>query len=175
MYSLKSDHVRFFQRTFSLSNKNEILLSMCVFSSYNESLYSVLPAEFFLTALLACLRFHLFIERSEAHWMFVWFSEVALILFQFCNCEINVYDVALKRFFFFFSFFVFIQEQEDPNKLATSWPDYYIDRINSMAAVSATILFLCLFLPLCPDSLTLKTLFSDFIVQTSSRFLSHQC
>lgn len=28
------------------------------------------------------------------------------------------------------------QEQEDPNKLATSWPDYYIDRINSMAAVS---------------------------------------
>ena len=33
------------------------------------------------------------------------------------------------------SFFLF-QEQEDPNKLATSWPDYYIDRINSMAAVS---------------------------------------
>lgn len=33
------------------------------------------------------------------------------------------------------SFFPF-QEQEDPNKLATSWPDYYIDRINSMAAVS---------------------------------------
>lgn len=30
-----------------------------------------------------------------------------------------------------------LQEQEDPNKLATSWPDYYIDRINSMAAVSA--------------------------------------
>lgn len=30
------------------------------------------------------------------------------------------------------------QEQEDPNKLATSWPDYYIDRINSMAAVSQT-------------------------------------
>uniref|UniRef100_A0A8C2RCK7 Disheveled-associated activator of morphogenesis 2 n=1 Tax=Capra hircus TaxID=9925 RepID=A0A8C2RCK7_CAPHI len=28
------------------------------------------------------------------------------------------------------------KEQEDPNKLATSWPDYYIDRINSMAAVS---------------------------------------
>ncbi|KAK3537719.1 hypothetical protein QTP70_017896 [Hemibagrus guttatus] len=26
------------------------------------------------------------------------------------------------------------KEQEDPNKLATSWPDYYIDRINSMAA-----------------------------------------
>lgn len=32
--------------------------------------------------------------------------------------------------------FSFFQEQEDPNKLATSWPDYYIDRINSMAAVS---------------------------------------
>lgn len=31
------------------------------------------------------------------------------------------------------------QEQEDPNKLATSWPDYYIDRINSMAAVSETV------------------------------------
>uniref|UniRef100_A0AAQ4QDZ5 Dishevelled associated activator of morphosis 2 n=1 Tax=Gasterosteus aculeatus aculeatus TaxID=481459 RepID=A0AAQ4QDZ5_GASAC len=29
------------------------------------------------------------------------------------------------------------KEQEDPNKLATSWPDYYIDRINSMAAVSS--------------------------------------
>lgn len=27
------------------------------------------------------------------------------------------------------------QEQEDPNKLATSWPDYYIERINSMASV----------------------------------------
>uniref|UniRef100_A0A8C6UZM2 Dishevelled associated activator of morphogenesis 2 n=1 Tax=Neogobius melanostomus TaxID=47308 RepID=A0A8C6UZM2_9GOBI len=27
------------------------------------------------------------------------------------------------------------KEQEDPNKLATSWPDYYIDRINSMAAM----------------------------------------
>uniref|UniRef100_A0A8B9YI88 Dishevelled associated activator of morphogenesis 2 n=1 Tax=Bos mutus grunniens TaxID=30521 RepID=A0A8B9YI88_BOSMU len=26
------------------------------------------------------------------------------------------------------------KKQEDPNKLATSWPDYYIDRINSMAA-----------------------------------------
>lgn len=33
---------------------------------------------------------------------------------------------------------VHTQEQEDPNKLATSWPDYYIDRINSMAAVSKT-------------------------------------
>ncbi|XP_055469916.1 disheveled-associated activator of morphogenesis 2 isoform X1 [Psammomys obesus] len=27
------------------------------------------------------------------------------------------------------------KEQEDPNKMATSWPDYYIDRINSMAAM----------------------------------------
>uniref|UniRef100_A0A8C1SMD6 Dishevelled associated activator of morphogenesis 2 n=1 Tax=Cyprinus carpio TaxID=7962 RepID=A0A8C1SMD6_CYPCA len=26
------------------------------------------------------------------------------------------------------------KRSEDPNKLATSWPDYYIDRINSMAA-----------------------------------------
>lgn len=32
--------------------------------------------------------------------------------------------------------FFYFQEQEDPNKLATSWPDYYIGRINSMAAVS---------------------------------------
>uniref|UniRef100_A0A673I453 Disheveled-associated activator of morphogenesis 2-like n=1 Tax=Sinocyclocheilus rhinocerous TaxID=307959 RepID=A0A673I453_9TELE len=32
------------------------------------------------------------------------------------------------------------KEQEDPNKLATSWPDYYIDRINSMAAVSTSAL-----------------------------------
>lgn len=29
------------------------------------------------------------------------------------------------------------QEQEDPNKLATSWPEFYIDRINAMATVSA--------------------------------------
>uniref|UniRef100_A0A8C2REI2 Disheveled-associated activator of morphogenesis 2 n=1 Tax=Capra hircus TaxID=9925 RepID=A0A8C2REI2_CAPHI len=29
------------------------------------------------------------------------------------------------------------KEQEDPNKLATSWPDYYIDRINSMAAMQS--------------------------------------
>ncbi|EGW05573.1 Disheveled-associated activator of morphogenesis 2 [Cricetulus griseus] len=27
------------------------------------------------------------------------------------------------------------KEQEDPNKLATSWPDYYIERINSMASM----------------------------------------
>lgn len=40
------------------------------------------------------------------------------------------------------SFFLF-QEQEDPNKLATSWPDYYIDRINSMAAVSGAPLLPC--------------------------------
>lgn len=40
------------------------------------------------------------------------------------------------------SFFLF-QEQEDPNKLATSWPDYYIDRINSMAAVSGRPLLPC--------------------------------
>ncbi|XP_036907962.1 disheveled-associated activator of morphogenesis 2 isoform X1 [Sturnira hondurensis] len=29
------------------------------------------------------------------------------------------------------------KEQEDPNKMATSWPDYYIDRINSMAAMQS--------------------------------------
>ncbi|KAG5857965.1 hypothetical protein ANANG_G00025050 [Anguilla anguilla] len=33
------------------------------------------------------------------------------------------------------------EEQEDPNKLATSWPDYYIDRINSMAAMQALFAF----------------------------------
>ncbi|XP_027754695.1 disheveled-associated activator of morphogenesis 2 [Empidonax traillii] len=32
-------------------------------------------------------------------------------------------------------------EQEDPNKLATSWPDYYIDRINSMAAMQTLYAF----------------------------------
>ncbi|KAJ6666796.1 hypothetical protein lerEdw1_018797 [Lerista edwardsae] len=32
-------------------------------------------------------------------------------------------------------------EQEDPNKLATSWPDYYIDRINSMAAMQTLYVF----------------------------------
>ncbi|TNN65451.1 Disheveled-associated activator of morphogenesis 2 [Liparis tanakae] len=32
-------------------------------------------------------------------------------------------------------------EQEDPNKLATSWPDYYIDRINSMAAMQTLFAF----------------------------------
>lgn len=36
---------------------------------------------------------------------------------------------------------VHVQEQEDPNKLATSWPDYYIDRINSMAAVSSNFFY----------------------------------
>uniref|UniRef100_A0A673G634 Disheveled-associated activator of morphogenesis 2-like n=1 Tax=Sinocyclocheilus rhinocerous TaxID=307959 RepID=A0A673G634_9TELE len=33
------------------------------------------------------------------------------------------------------------KEQEDPNKLATSWPDYYIDRINSMAAMQTLFAF----------------------------------
>ncbi|XP_004462935.4 LOW QUALITY PROTEIN: disheveled-associated activator of morphogenesis 2 [Dasypus novemcinctus] len=33
------------------------------------------------------------------------------------------------------------KEQEDPNKLATSWPDYYIDRINSMAAMQSLCAF----------------------------------
>uniref|UniRef100_A0A1A8GST9 Dishevelled associated activator of morphogenesis 2 n=1 Tax=Nothobranchius korthausae TaxID=1143690 RepID=A0A1A8GST9_9TELE len=33
------------------------------------------------------------------------------------------------------------KEQEDPNKLATSWPDYYIDRINSMAAMQSLFAF----------------------------------
>ncbi|XP_062829599.1 disheveled-associated activator of morphogenesis 2 isoform X2 [Anolis carolinensis] len=33
------------------------------------------------------------------------------------------------------------KEQEDPNKLATSWPDYYIDRINSMAAMQTVYAF----------------------------------
>ncbi|XP_036763051.2 disheveled-associated activator of morphogenesis 2 [Manis pentadactyla] len=33
------------------------------------------------------------------------------------------------------------KEQEDPNKLATSWPDYYIDRINSMAAMHSLYAF----------------------------------
>uniref|UniRef100_A0A673G2L4 Disheveled-associated activator of morphogenesis 2-like n=1 Tax=Sinocyclocheilus rhinocerous TaxID=307959 RepID=A0A673G2L4_9TELE len=31
---------------------------------------------------------------------------------------------------------IYCSKKKDPNKLATSWPDYYIDRINSMAAVS---------------------------------------
>ncbi|XP_015343172.1 LOW QUALITY PROTEIN: disheveled-associated activator of morphogenesis 2 [Marmota marmota marmota] len=33
------------------------------------------------------------------------------------------------------------KEQEDPNKLATSWPDYYIERINSMAAMQSLYAF----------------------------------
>ncbi|XP_041107066.1 disheveled-associated activator of morphogenesis 2-like isoform X1 [Polyodon spathula] len=33
------------------------------------------------------------------------------------------------------------KEQEDPNKLATSWPDYYMDRINSMAAMQTLFAF----------------------------------
>uniref|UniRef100_A0A671PHC9 Disheveled-associated activator of morphogenesis 2-like n=1 Tax=Sinocyclocheilus anshuiensis TaxID=1608454 RepID=A0A671PHC9_9TELE len=31
---------------------------------------------------------------------------------------------------------IYCSKKKDRNKLATSWPDYYIDRINSMAAVS---------------------------------------
>uniref|UniRef100_A0A8C1NAP2 Dishevelled associated activator of morphogenesis 2 n=1 Tax=Cyprinus carpio TaxID=7962 RepID=A0A8C1NAP2_CYPCA len=37
--------------------------------------------------------------------------------------------------------FSYLKEQEDPNKLATSWPDYYIDRINSMAAMQTLFAF----------------------------------
>uniref|UniRef100_A0A671K5S1 Disheveled-associated activator of morphogenesis 2-like n=1 Tax=Sinocyclocheilus anshuiensis TaxID=1608454 RepID=A0A671K5S1_9TELE len=37
--------------------------------------------------------------------------------------------------------FLSCEEQEDPNKLATSWPDYYIDRINSMAAMQTLFAF----------------------------------
>uniref|UniRef100_A0AAY4ALF8 Dishevelled associated activator of morphogenesis 2 n=1 Tax=Denticeps clupeoides TaxID=299321 RepID=A0AAY4ALF8_9TELE len=33
------------------------------------------------------------------------------------------------------------KKKEDPNKLATSWPDYYIDRINSMAAMQTLFAF----------------------------------
>lgn len=33
--------------------------------------------------------------------------------------------------------FFFFQEQEE-NKGATSWPEYYIDQLNSMAAVSTS-------------------------------------
>ncbi|XP_072103567.1 disheveled-associated activator of morphogenesis 2 isoform X1 [Mobula birostris] len=33
------------------------------------------------------------------------------------------------------------KEQDDPNKQATSWPDYYIDRINSMAAMQTVFIF----------------------------------
>ncbi|XP_033072945.1 disheveled-associated activator of morphogenesis 2 isoform X1 [Trachypithecus francoisi] len=33
------------------------------------------------------------------------------------------------------------KEQEDSNKLATSWPDYYIDHINSMAAMQSLYAF----------------------------------
>ncbi|XP_043859669.1 disheveled-associated activator of morphogenesis 2 isoform X2 [Dromiciops gliroides] len=33
------------------------------------------------------------------------------------------------------------KKKEDPNKLATSWPDYYIDRINSMAAMQTLYAF----------------------------------
>uniref|UniRef100_A0A8P0PIL0 Dishevelled associated activator of morphosis 2 n=2 Tax=Canis lupus familiaris TaxID=9615 RepID=A0A8P0PIL0_CANLF len=33
------------------------------------------------------------------------------------------------------------KKKEDPNKLATSWPDYYIDRINSMAAMQSLYAF----------------------------------
>uniref|UniRef100_A0A8C4ZP53 Dishevelled associated activator of morphosis 2 n=1 Tax=Gadus morhua TaxID=8049 RepID=A0A8C4ZP53_GADMO len=34
---------------------------------------------------------------------------------------------------------IYCSKKKDPNKLATSWPDYYIDRINSMAAVSDSL------------------------------------
>uniref|UniRef100_A0A8C2AE53 Dishevelled associated activator of morphogenesis 2 n=1 Tax=Cyprinus carpio TaxID=7962 RepID=A0A8C2AE53_CYPCA len=35
---------------------------------------------------------------------------------------------------------IYCSKKKDPNKLATSWPDYYIDRINSMAAVSTSFI-----------------------------------
>lgn len=37
-------------------------------------------------------------------------------------------------------FYSVFQEQEE-NKSATSWPEYYIDQLNSMAAVSNDIYF----------------------------------
>uniref|UniRef100_A0A8C9R7K3 Dishevelled associated activator of morphosis 2 n=1 Tax=Scleropages formosus TaxID=113540 RepID=A0A8C9R7K3_SCLFO len=36
---------------------------------------------------------------------------------------------------------IYCSKKKDPNKLATSWPDYYIDRINSMAAMQTLFAF----------------------------------
>lgn len=52
----------------------------------------------------------------------------------------NILGGFLSRVIYSQSPFVF-QEQEE-NKSATSWPEYYIDQLNSMAAVSYKVLFL---------------------------------
>uniref|UniRef100_A0A8C4L3K6 Dishevelled associated activator of morphogenesis 2 n=1 Tax=Equus asinus asinus TaxID=83772 RepID=A0A8C4L3K6_EQUAS len=36
---------------------------------------------------------------------------------------------------------IYCSKKKDPNKLATSWPDYYIDRINSLAAMQSLYAF----------------------------------
>lgn len=48
----------------------------------------------------------------------------------------------MRRVIYSLSPFVF-QEQEE-NKSATSWPEYYIDQLNSMAAVSYKMFFIFL-------------------------------
>ncbi len=44
-----------------------------------------------------------------------------------------------------FNQFFYISQEQEENKGATSWPEYYIDQLNSMAAVSMSFLktFLC--------------------------------
>lgn len=39
-----------------------------------------------------------------------------------------------------FNTFVFLSQETEENKGATSWPEYYIDQLNSMAAVSMSFL-----------------------------------
>lgn len=63
------------------------------------------------------------------------------------------------------------QEQEE-NKSATSWPEYYIDQLNSMAAVSNNIQFIYSFLDIkmaikriCPLLLFQKFLPQSFLMK----------
>lgn len=57
-------------------------------------------------------------------------------------------------------FFYFSQEQEE-NKGATSWPEYYIDQLNSMAAVSMS------FLKTFSFSFNIHELFMDMVISFS--------
>lgn len=61
-----------------------------------------------------------------------------MFFFLSCHCVTFLKNKAYKQsFILLFSVF---QEQEE-NKSATSWPEYYIDQLNSMAAVSNNFIF----------------------------------
>ena len=62
-------------------------------------------------------------------------SNVLILLFQLSFLKNNDFK---DHSIVYACYSLFFQEQEE-NKSATSWPEYYIDQLNSMAAVSNNI------------------------------------